>query len=177
MNTKIFTAKYPFSSRNCLAQKVNISKTLKQSISALPGFLMIAGAALCVEEGVFVYILYTSGGAWLIVYGFANLNRHDELTVYSPTGSIVRQSSIYHDCNALPLLRHIVEKADSQKALNEPIPIYGRIRVELHRSDDEHFASVQLFICGEADDDQSTSLSPVCVYRDEEARNIIRLLQ
>lgn len=138
-NTTVFSSEHPN-----IISRISISKLLFSLSFILIGILMLVFASeITSNSSPYVYGLFIGGVAFLIV-GIYRLLCKSKETIYTPTGSLTKERSLFFDLKHRDELKQYVASGNFPSELNIKTEDAGNIRMDVIISQDNKFIAVQL---------------------------------
>lgn len=145
MATQVIDATIFASSHPDIVKRTSISGVLFSSIMLLAGVLAFAATFELNDKSSTISMALMVLGTGLFLSGIFRLFWKSKEVVYSPTGSITRERSLFFDLKYLDTLTHLVNSGSFSEDAEIKSAASGNIRMDVILSQDNKFAAVQLF--------------------------------
>lgn len=129
-----------------IVKRTSVTSIVSSALISLTGLFAMASAFRLDDQtsslGMFLIVV----GLTLLFAGIFRLFWKSDKQVYKPTGSATKGQSLYFDQQELNKLSGMLERSDFPLSQPARTVDYGKVRLDIVRSQDAQFAAAQLFL-------------------------------
>lgn len=168
IDTTIFSSTHPD-----IAKRTSISKLISSIVLLLIGILIFIAVFKIEDRSSAIGMALMVGGTALILFSIFRFFWKLKETIYLPTGSITKESSLYFDLKHLGKLTEMLKNKQLDEEHNIKSDNSGNLRMDVILSQDKKFVAVQLF---QFVPYNYTPVMPVCYFTGDDAAAISTFL-
>lgn len=162
------------SSHPNIITKKNPNNILKSILLLLASCGAICSSFLLQENNITLCMVFLIGGSALASYAIYLMTGKNSRKIYSPTGSEVKEKTIFFDRDKKQHLLSCVEKGTFKEVKLEQSNMSGSIRLDIMLSTDKKFAAAQLM---EFEPFSFYPASPIYYYKEEQAEELYGVIK
>lgn len=134
-----------YASSPYISSRLNVAGVMSSlALSTLAAVVLVIAFGMKGEASAFQIGLFALGFI-VLGYSFYRLSNKSKETIYVPTKSLTKQSSLFFDLKYIDELKSCVNTGNFQPGMDLPNEVTGNIRMDVIISQDKKFAAVQLF--------------------------------
>lgn len=149
-----------------IAKRVSTSSLLLSALLLVAGIACLVGISFTGNSTSPLSMTLLVGGVGLVVYAFYRFLAKARQTVYLPTGSAVKEHTLYFDLKDMPGLKRLLQEDKFDEIEHLSAAPSGNVRLDVMLSADSHFVAVQLF---QFIPYSYTAVTEVCYYDHDRA--------
>lgn len=166
MKTQVADATLFASSNPHIAKRTHVPGIALSLCMLLAGVVLFVWVCLSELHSSTVTMACMVTGTALFLWGVFRLFWRSVYRVYTPTGSAVRERTLYFSADDLNRLVDRFENRHGEAAADVRTTAHGGVRMEVLASKDGRFAAVQLF---QYVPHLYTPVTPICIYEGDDA--------